>query len=146
MTVPWFADGLRFSCTRCGNCCTGAPGFTWVSDPEIAALAVRFGLTIETFRRDYTRTVWRQGQQHVSLNDRRVSRGNHACVFFVKGTGCSVYEDRPKQCRTWPFWRRNLATPADWAEEARECPGMNRGKLHSPSTIEAIAAGDGLPS
>ena len=23
MTEPWYQDGLRFTCTRCGNCCTG---------------------------------------------------------------------------------------------------------------------------
>eukprot|EP00961_Rhodomonas_salina_P046921 629705-Rhodomonas_salina.2 len=24
---------------------------------------------------------------------------------------CSLYEARPKQCRTWPFWPENLASP-----------------------------------
>ena len=23
---PWYADGLAFTCTQCGNCCTGGPG------------------------------------------------------------------------------------------------------------------------
>ena len=27
---PWYRDGLRFACTRCGACCTGAPGYVWV--------------------------------------------------------------------------------------------------------------------
>ena len=39
MTKPWYADGLRFACTQCGNCCTGEPGFVWVNDAEIAAIA-----------------------------------------------------------------------------------------------------------
>lgn len=143
--VPWYAAGLRFSCTRCGNCCTGSPGFTWVNDAEIAALAKRHRLSDADFRESYTRTVWRQGQPQVSLLDRRVSRNNHACIFFVAGKGCGVYEDRPRQCRTWPFWRRNLESPTEWAEEAKECPGMNRGETHAPATIAAIAADDGLP-
>ena len=27
MSDPWYNDGLRFTCTRCGHCCTGEPGF-----------------------------------------------------------------------------------------------------------------------
>ena len=140
--VPWFAAGLRFSCTRCGNCCTGAPGFTWVTEDEIAALVKRLGISDAAFRRQYTRTVWRKGAQYVSLID----QGNqaHDCVFFKPGKGCTVYEQRPRQCRTWPFWRRNLVTPHDWAGLSPECPGVGRGDLHSPATIQAIAADDGL--
>ena len=36
---PWYRDGLAFTCTRCGACCTGAPGYVWVDADEIAALA-----------------------------------------------------------------------------------------------------------
>src|SRR5438105_3224904 len=36
---PWYQDGLRFSCTRCGHCCTGEPGFVWVCAAARAALA-----------------------------------------------------------------------------------------------------------
>ncbi len=37
--APWYQDGLAFTCTQCGKCCTGDPGFVWVTDEEIAALA-----------------------------------------------------------------------------------------------------------
>src|SRR5688500_1701558 len=33
--APWFADGLSFTCTACGNCCTGGPGFVWITKEEI---------------------------------------------------------------------------------------------------------------
>ena len=46
---PWFKDGLRFQCTGCGDCCTGAPGFVWVNGQEIAALAARLGQSVEEF-------------------------------------------------------------------------------------------------
>ena len=36
---PWYRDGLRFHCTECGNCCTGAPGYVWVNKAEIEELA-----------------------------------------------------------------------------------------------------------
>jgi len=139
--TPWFQDGLRFACTKCGNCCTGSPGFTWVSEDEIDRLAARLGLDREAFIRKYTRSAWRQGEERRSLVELR--RGD--CVFWVSGTGCSVYEDRPRQCRTWPFWRSNLAERDDWVAAARECPGMDRGQLHAVAEIAAVAADDGLP-
>jgi Fe-S-cluster containining protein len=139
--TAWYQDGLRFACTKCGNCCTGSPGFTWVSEDEIDRLSVRLGLDREAFIRKYTRSVWRQGEERRSLVEHR--RGD--CVFWVSGTGCTVYEDRPRQCRTWPFWRSNLAEADDWAAAARACPGMDRGPLHAAAEIAAVAADDGLP-
>ena len=41
----FFDDGLRFSCTQCGKCCTGAPGKVHVTGSEAAALAAHLGLT-----------------------------------------------------------------------------------------------------
>jgi Fe-S-cluster containining protein len=138
--APWFAAGLRFTCTQCGNCCTGAAGFTWVSEAECDALGERLGLDAETVRARYTRLVWRGGEQRRTLIEKR----GGDCVFFQRGVGCTVYEDRPKQCRTWPFWGRIVASPQDWADSARECPGMNRGQVHSAAHISATAADDGL--
>jgi len=141
MPDPWFSAGLRFSCTQCGNCCTGESGHTWVSESEIDVLAARLGLDRASFCRTYTRTVWRGGKQLVSLTEKR----NRDCVFWAEGVGCTVYELRPRQCRTWPFWRSNLDERVSWDEQARGCPGMNRGAQHDAGTIAATAADDGLP-
>ena len=35
----WYKDGLAFTCTQCGNCCTGGPGYVWLSDAEIDRFA-----------------------------------------------------------------------------------------------------------
>jgi uncharacterized protein len=137
----WYAAGLKFTCTQCGNCCTGAPGFTWVDDGEIARLARRLGLEESAFRSKYIRLAWRGGEQRASLVDKK----NHDCVFYARGVGCTVYEDRPKQCRTWPFWRRVVESPEEWSDAARECPGIGRGRLHSAVEIADIAADDGIP-
>jgi hypothetical protein len=137
---PWYKAGLKFTCTQCGNCCTGSPGFTWVSEAEIAALAARLGLDDAAFRRRYTRTVWRGGRQQVSL----VEKPNHDCVFFQRGTGCTVYGERPRQCRTWPFWNRVVESREEWDHAGRDCPGIGRGALHDAAEIAASAADDGL--
>ncbi|TVR13686.1 MAG: YkgJ family cysteine cluster protein [Planctomycetota bacterium] len=135
---PWYAEGLQFSCTRCGNCCGGAPGYCWVSEDEIVALAQRLGMSVEAFRTRYTRHIKGRG---ISLQEKR----NYDCVFFERGRGCSVYEDRPRQCRTWPFWQPNLASREDWQEASAGCPGMDQGERHDVGTIIAIASDDGLP-
>src|SRR5947208_1066324 len=57
MSEPWYADGLRFRCTRCGNCCTGPPGVVWVNDAEIHAIAQLRGEAPEEVRGLYTRQV-----------------------------------------------------------------------------------------
>src|ERR1700679_3518547 len=92
----WFKDGLRFKCTQCGNCCTGAPGFVWVNQEEIQALAKRFSTSEEAFEKQFVRRVG----SRMSL----VEYPNGDCVFFDnEARRCTVYEDRPRQCRTWPF-------------------------------------------
>ncbi len=61
------------------------------------------------------------------------------CVLFENGRGCRAYEARPRQCRTWPFWARIVATPAAWQRESADCPGMDAGELHGPDEIERLA-------
>lgn len=141
MARRWYAQGLRFSCTGCGNCCTGDPGFTWISAAEAVALADRLGMDEAAFRRRYTVQVHRNGAILTSL----VEAPGGDCVFYRRGLGCTVYQDRPRQCRTWPFWRRLVATREAWAAETAGCPGMGRGTLHGADAITALAADDGLP-
>lgn len=138
---PWYTQGLNFTCTGCGACCTGAPGFTWLDAQEADAIAHHLGLSPDAFRQRYTRSVHRNGAILLSLTETR----DGACSFYKNGVGCSIYPLRPRQCRTWPFWRRIIASPATWQEEAAGCPGMNHGALHTASEIASIAADDGLP-
>jgi Fe-S-cluster containining protein len=121
MTEPWYREGLRFRCTRCGHCCTGAPGFVWVDDEEVAALAAYRGESAEETRSLYTRRTAR-GR---TLRE----KANGDCVFYHKEAGCTVYPVRPRQCRTWPFWESNVATPASWEHTCSVCPGSGRGEL-----------------
>ena len=134
MDAPWYRSGLRFACTRCGNCCRGA-GSVRVSDDEVAALARRLELADDEFRAAFTRRL-RGGE--LSLREKR----NKDCVFHDRARGCTVYDDRPRQCRTWPFWRSVVHSEERWAEEARGCPGMGRGPLHSAEHVQAVARDD----
>ena len=52
------------------------------------------------------------------------------CVLLDPQTRkCTAYEERPRQCKTWPFWQSNIRTPEAWAEAAQACPGCNKGDL-----------------
>ena len=129
---PWYRDGLRFTCTQCGNCCTGAPGFVWVGLEEIERLAAHLGLEVDEFGRRFVRRVGR----HHSL----IERPNGDCVFWDRASGCTVYQARPVQCRTWPFWEENLEDPEEWARVQTGCPGSGSGRWYSVEEIEAAAA------
>lgn len=127
MSEPWYRDGLRFRCTRCGHCCTGAPGYVWVNDTEVAAIAGYLGEPQDQFIAFYTRRVGRER----SLRE----RANGDCVFYDRERGCTIYPVRPRQCRTWPFWESNIATPEDWQRTCEVCPGAGQGELISAEEI-----------
>jgi Fe-S-cluster containining protein len=130
--LPWFRDGLSFECTRCGACCTGAPGYVWVDAEEIARLAEHLHQTIEQFTKRYIRRVG----DRFSL----IERPGGDCIFWDKKAGCTVYPARPVQCQTWPFWPENVESPEDWTRVTRVCPGSGQGRWFSLEEIREAAA------
>jgi Fe-S-cluster containining protein len=135
VTLPWYGEGLRFSCQQCGNCCRGPePGYVWVTDEEVAALAARLGLSLDQFGRLYLRRIGAR----LSL----VERANHDCVFWEEGQGCTVYEQRPTQCRTFPFWSEITQSEQAWGRFSW-CRGKNHGRLYSPAEIAELEQGRG---
>ena len=121
--TTWYGAGLSFSCTACGGCCTGPPGYVWYDDDEEQALADHFGLSRFDFRARYAKRKHGRWTLDETLRGR-----DYDCVFLKRdenGHGkCSVYHLRPMQCRTWPFWASNLRSERDWREAAAHCPGM----------------------
>src|SRR5258706_2955612 len=142
---PWYADGLAFTCTCCGNCCTGVPGFVWMSDEEITRLAEHLGLSRDETLKKYCRKIG----QRVSLKEKLSPQGNYDCIFLeetpaksgkipLRSRVSGIYAVRPLQCRTWPFWAGNLASKENWDEAAKRCPGMNEGRHYTQERIEAL--------
>lgn len=60
---------------------------------------------------------------------------------FLDGKRCSVYEGRPTQCRTWPFWPE-LMRPRAWRREVVAfCPGVGKGgRVGARKMREALRA------
>lgn len=117
----WYEGGLRFACSQCGHCCSGAPGYVWVTLDDMMKIAAHLKMDFDAFTRGYVRRV---GTRYAL-----VEHVNYDCVFLRRDpqtgrAGCAIYAVRPMQCRTWPFWNQNLRAPEAWTAAAERCPGM----------------------
>lgn len=129
----WYADGLHFECTQCGNCCSGPPGYVWVTKQDIKAIARHLGREDESLGREHVRRI--------GFKNSLTEKPDGDCIFLKrvgKKSFCSIYEVRPMQCRTWPFWSGNLRSQDAWNSAATDCPGMNRGKAYNFVAIEEL--------
>ncbi len=155
---PWYADGLDFTCSQCGNCCTGGPGYVFLTREEIRRVGDHLKLAPEQVVDKYCRKVG----SRISLKEKR-GRGGYDCIFLeeIQATRrpegadrditytkriCSIYSVRPLQCRTWPFWDGNLASRKSWDAAAERCPGMNTtGRRFSQEQIESLRDANDWP-
>ena len=53
----WYKEGLSFKCTGCGQCCTGFPGYVWITPEEMQAMAEALAIPLEEFTKKYTRKL-----------------------------------------------------------------------------------------
>lgn len=131
----WYASGLRFECTLCGNCCTGPEGYVLITREEIKGAAAKVGMEVGEFMVRFVHKV----PEGLSLNERETEHG-FDCVFLDRESMpgkavCRLYEARPLQCRTFPWWPENLKSEQTWNRVANHCEGVGRGPL---VPIEAI--------
>ncbi|HBP17453.1 MAG TPA: hypothetical protein DEA08_06640, partial [Planctomycetes bacterium] len=102
----------------------------------ILALAAALELDLDTFGARYLRMT---PDGSYSLTERP---DNLDCVFWVEEVGCQVYEARPTQCRTYPFWPEVVESREAWEVEAESCPGISEeGERYTKARIERIVAG-----
>jgi Fe-S-cluster containining protein len=130
--TPIYEKGLQFECTRCGKCCTGFPGFVYLSEPAVTAIAEYLNESIDRFLIKYTKTVSIFHENRFSL----IEKSNYDCIFWNEN--CTIYPVRPYQCRAYPFWNKHLVSKREWEKASRFCPGINRGKVHSKDAIEEL--------
>ena len=97
----------------------GAYGYVYLNLEDRRRMARYFGLETQQFTRRYCDKS--EGHFHLKQPEKDCR--------FLDGKQCSVYEARPTQCRTWPFWRSNLRSQRTWAETCQVCPGSGQGNL-----------------
>jgi Fe-S-cluster containining protein len=128
----FYDQGLRFTCqSGCRYCCAVEPGFVFLSYSDIEKLIKHLQISSKQFLEEYCRKVPFGSFDYVSLNE----RPNHDCIFLNE-KGCSVYQARPVQCLTYPFWATVLDSKKSWEEEKKWCPGIDVGTLHTKKEIE----------
>lgn len=127
----FYNDGLKFSCTRCSGCCRHDPGFVFLSENDLLELLKATGLAREAFIDKYCKKAALNGSVRLSLLEKQ----NYDCIFWEDG-GCTVYEHRPFQCRSFPFWSENLTSNVQWLALRSYCPGIDRGALHGRAEID----------
>lgn len=127
---PFWSKGLRFECQGSAKCCLsrGGYGYVYLTLSDRKRFARYFKMSTQSFTKKYCEKT--DGYFHF----KEVAKG---CRFLDENR-CSVYEARPTQCRTWPFWPENMNARAWNRDVAKFCPGAGKGKLHSAKEIEKI--------
>lgn len=131
---PFYASGLHFSCTRCSACCRYEEGYVFLSEKDAFLLGTALKMDYDQFVETYCRWIpSSNGNYQLSLNE----KANNDCIFWttLPKEGCSVYDNRPLQCRSYPFWASIVRSRKSWEETAHNCPGVNHGALHSGDAI-----------
>ena len=119
--APWWKDGIQFQCQGSGRCCVSREGYgyVYVTLEDRQRFAKYFGLSV----REFTKQYCEKDDGIYKIRDFTA-----ACRFLVNNR-CSVYEARPTQCRTWPFWPETL-NARGWSKEvAAYCPGVGKGRV-----------------
>jgi len=129
---PWYANGVRFECTQCGNCCRNHGDYTYVylADKDVERISEHLGLSRKSFLAEYCAQI--DGWTTLRMDA-------PACPFLEADERCAIYPVRPKQCATWPFWDENLRR-ATWEGAVKKCcPGIDQGPLTPAAEVERIA-------
>jgi len=111
---------LRFECQRgCTKCCD-TRGFVYITESDLAKMALWVGLSCNAFEKKYV-------VRYKHLLRLRKPRGKQ-CHFLMNG-GCQVHEVKPVQCRLYPFWPELVEQRKNWEAERKVCPGIGKGEF-----------------
>lgn len=122
--------GVRFECQGSGKCCVSRDGYGYVylTPRDRRALARFFKLPTREFTKKYC-------EREDDTGYWRIADFTRSCRF-LKDKRCMVYEARPTQCRTWPFWPE-LMNARTWSKEVKSyCPGVGKGRLWTKEEIK----------
>lgn len=116
-------EGFSYSfdahaCSTCqARCCTGESGYIHVNATEIEKIANFTGFETQDFMQKY---LFKNGYRY-SIKERKFN-DSYECAFYDReANGCAIYEVRPLQCITFPFWDY-FKDKVD--ELKKECPGV----------------------
>jgi Fe-S-cluster containining protein len=133
-TTPFYKNGINFTCTGCGACCKthGENAYVYLSDIDVENTARFLKMERIDFLNSYCASD-EDGNIYLRMIE-------ESCCFLDSRNQCRIYEVRPMQCRTWPFWSENIKSRTAWKTMVQSCcPGVKNGRLHSKQEIEKTA-------
>jgi len=111
---------FKFKCTGCGKCCTGFSGYVWLTDDDIEVMCKKLKLPRDEFLSKYTRLV---GTRYSLLE--KSEEEEFDCIFLQDKKICTLYDARPTQCKTYPFWPEIIRDAESWEKEKASCEGID---------------------
>mmetsp|Transcript_5258 Transcript_5258/g.10108 ORF Transcript_5258/g.10108 Transcript_5258/m.10108 type:complete len:270 (-) Transcript_5258:70-879(-) len=121
---------MPFECTACGRCCQ-TEGDVYMSPEEIQKASQVLGMAHYDFVHEYaSHTLGPSKEIDETTTWIRLREKGNSCVFLGDdGKHCSIYEARPHQCRTYPFWPNLLKSSESWDEECRRTDDESESSL-----------------
>lgn len=129
--IKFYENGLRFECTGCGACCRIEDGYVEITLEELSRVSDYLGLEMVVMMERY---ILRQKEPGIF----EIKSGEDRACIFLKENRCQIYDVRPNQCQTFPFWPENLKSKYRWHLVSKECPGIGKGPVFSKQEIESI--------
>jgi Fe-S-cluster containining protein len=126
LSLPWYENGLEFSCTGCSKCCQ-VDGDVWLAPEEVANIITYLRddedgqngpFSMSDFRKKYVRAEIAPADGDPSESWMCLKRNEGACTFLDSSGKCGIYDVRPVQCSTYPFWPSLLEDPEIWRDES----------------------------
>ncbi|BCB95604.1 zinc/iron-chelating domain-containing protein [Dissulfurispira thermophila] len=97
----------RTSCIRCGKCCSESSPSLMKADISLFisgvlshdnTYTIRYG---ERVRSNVDDNIYESFIELIKIKNKE---GTSICIFYKDNEGCSIYENRPSQCRAYKCW------------------------------------------
>jgi uncharacterized protein len=111
----------EFKCQRCSSCCRKSPGVVFLTKEDAEKIINYLKISMNDFINKYCREIFRNDKSILGL----LEKPNFDCIFWENG-GCAVYQARPIQCVTYPYWPVILESENRWNNEMNNCLGINK--------------------
>ena len=105
------------ACTSCPGYCCRWGGYVWITEGEMIKMAGIMKLSLEDFANEYVKAAYGR----FSLQERLRDGEYHCAMFDPFNNRCLVYDARPKQCRTFPYWEKYRE---NYVKLLGLCPGI----------------------
>ena len=96
------------------------PGIVYMDNEDVENASAFLEVSPLSFKRKYKLETETPGIWELEVEE------GQACPF-LNMQGCSIHPAKPKQCKTYPFWREHLTSGNMWKLVAGFCPGIGEG-------------------